>query len=366
MPDWAQVLDRAARAVGATYAELVLWNQPTEEPHLVACWGRPPSSETVFAMARRLVSPAQPLVLLSERDAQAVSNARLDSRVLPLLCAPFGDNQSLGGALLVRLPQGEKQELSHGWEILKSMAQWGGALLENQALWEELQAKEEQLKNLVRSTLDAQEAERERICLEVHDGVSQTLASAFHYLQTLESAIPEGTPSRQLVLRARGLVRQAIQESREVINTLQPATLRDLGLVATLRQEIRELEAELKWRVDFQADLPRLPKEVEMGLYRIIREAVTNAKKHSGTSSISVRLARSGDSINLEVRDWGCGFDPQAWEREPQKKGTGLWSMRKRAELLQGHCTIESRPEEGTTVRVSIPAPDGEVTQWSP
>jgi len=212
------------------------------------------------------------------------------------------------------------------------------------------------VRELIKNTLDAQEAERERICLEVHDGVTQTLASAFQYLQTLESTSLEGTPDRQLLLRARALVRQAIQESKEVINSLQPAVLKDLGLVATLRQEMRQLESESKWKVDFKADSIRLPQDVETGLYRIVSEAIANVRKHAGTDHLSVRLEKKEDHISIEIRDWGKGFDPQAWAIIYGKRGTGLFSMRKRAELLQGNCTIESSPGQGTTVRVEIPA----------
>jgi len=219
----------------------------------------------------------------------------------------------------------------------------------------EIKQAEEQMRGLIRDTLNAQEAERERICLEVHDGVAQTLASAFQYLQTLESASLDGSNAKQLLLRASALVRQAIQESREVINSLQPATLRDLGLVATLRQEMRQLEQEMRWRVDFKADVIRLPNDVETGLYRIMREAITNVRKHAETKRLGIRITSTNDQVKVEVRDWGIGFnyDPQAIGR---RKGTGLISMRKRAELLQGTCDIESTPGQGTTVSVEIPS----------
>jgi len=218
----------------------------------------------------------------------------------------------------------------------------------------ELSIKEEQVRNLIRDTLDAQEAERERICLEVHDGVTQTLASVFQYLQALEPSTLDGTHARQLLLRASALVKQAIQESREVINSLQPATLRDLGLVATLRQEIRQMEQETRWKIDFKADAIRLPQDVETGLYRIIREAITNARKHADTKRLRIRITSLADKVKVEIRDWGIGFNynPQNVSR---RQSTGLLSMRKRAELLQGICDIQSTTGQGTVVSVEIP-----------
>ena len=226
--------------------------------------------------------------------------------------------------------------------------------LEIESLQRELHEKEVQVRELIRDTLDAQEAERERVCLEVHDGVTQTLVSVFQYLQALESSEFEGANARQLLIKASALVKQAIQESREVINSLQPATLKDLGLVATLRQEIRRMEQETRWKIDFRADAVRLPRDVETGLYRIIHEAITNARKHAQSKRLRIRITSADDRVKVEVRDWGVGFNynPQDISR---RQGTGLLSMRKRAEILQGTCDIQSTTGQGTVVNVDIP-----------
>ena len=258
------------------------------------------------------------------------------------------------GVLGVGFSTASGEGVSRWLPLLESVARLVSAHLETEALRSELYRREEQVRDLIRGTLDVQEAERERICLEVHDGVTQTLASAFQYLQTLETTSPEGTQARQLIFRASALIRQAIQESREVINSLQPATLRDLGLVATLRQEMRELEQETGWRVEFKADNVKLPADIETGLYRIIREAITNARKHADTDRLRVSIGSTGEALKVEVKDWGIGFtyNPQDISR---RRGTGLLSMRKRAELLQGTFDIESSPGHGTTVCVAIP-----------
>lgn len=237
-------------------------------------------------------------------------------------------------------------------ETLKS--QVTAARLEIESLQRELRGKEEQVRELIRDTIDVQEVERERLCLEVHDGVAQTLASVFQYLQAMETTSLETSQARQLLLRASALVKQAIQESREVINSLQPATLRDLGLVATLRQELQQLARETRWKVDFKADAIRLPPDAETGLYRIIREAITNARKYADTKRLYIRLTAADDRVKFEVRDWGVGFnyDPRDMS---SRRGTGLLSMRKRAELLRGTCHIHSVPGQGTVVNVEIP-----------
>lgn len=216
---------------------------------------------------------------------------------------------------------------------------------------------EQQLDGLVKNTLDAQEAERERICLDVHDGVTQTMASTFQYLQTLGTTLPEDIPGRQLLLKAESLVKQSIRESREVINSLQPATLKGLGLIPTLRQELRQLRRETGWRVGFSVNATKLPSTIEMGLYRIIHEALANIRKHAKSNRVRVEITSANGQVTVWVKDWGIGFDPEHIDMG-ERKTIGLLSMRKRAELLQGTCDIQSTLGQGTTVCVKIPTND--------
>ena len=222
---------------------------------------------------------------------------------------------------------------------------------------------EQQLDGLVKNTFNAQEAERERICLDVHDGVTQTMASAFQHLQTLGVTLPEDIPGQQLLLKAESLVKQSIRESREVINSLQPATLKDLGLILTLRQEMRQLRRETGWRVSFSGNVTKLPSTIEMGLYRIIGEALANIRKHAKSKHVRVEITSANGQVTVWVKDWGIGFDSEHIDTG-ERKGIGLLSMRKRAELLQGTCDIQSTLGQGTTVCVKIPINDFGGGEW--
>ena len=224
-----------------------------------------------------------------------------------------------------------------------------------------LAERDEHLNQVIRSTIETQEAERESICLEVHDGVAQTLASAFQLLQAYE-----GTPSdrpeeaRSHVLRAAALVRKAIRETREVINSITPSPLSELGLVTTLRQELRRFEEEARCRVEFDASRIRLAREMEVALYRIVHEAVTNVRKHAQSDRLMVRIKELDGRIAIQVRDWGVGFDPNLVERTAMGRTTGLFSMRKRSEILGGTFKVETRPGHGTEVTVEVPLRPGQ------
>ncbi|MBI2304662.1 MAG: sensor histidine kinase [Chloroflexi bacterium] len=352
------IVDRAGQETTATYAFLFLWDRETSEAPHIFWYGREPDSggEDYVAVARRVVSAAEPLFIGGQSEAEeTLSLAMKDG--LPLICVPVAPEAGPAGALGVGSPVSPREEFAKCLPRVVIYGELAGALLENDALRQDLEGKQEQVHDLVSDTLEAQERERERICLEVHDGVSQTLASAFQYLQTVDTALPQGTPARQLLLKARTLVKQAIQETREVIDSLQPAILRDLGLITTLRQEMRQLEQETGWDVDFTADPIRLPHDVETGLYRIIHEAITNVRKHADSKRLRVNIASNAEKVMVEVVDWGTGFIGVNYDRPNVygRRTNGLFSMRRRAELLGGACDIRSVPGQGTQVLVNIP-----------
>ncbi len=217
------------------------------------------------------------------------------------------------------------------------------------------------MKEIVRNanniSLEIQEGERERIILEVHDGIAQTLASAFQHLQTVDNMGGfREEDSRQFFVRALGLIRQAIQETRGVINSITPATLDTLGLVTTVRQELKQLEKETECRVKFQvATWTNLPRHMEFTIYRIIHEAVNNVRKHAQSPKLEVELRQEPERLVIRVEDWGIGFVPDKEEPSPANRSMGLLSMRRRAEFLGGTLKVNASLGKGTEIMVDIP-----------
>jgi signal transduction histidine kinase len=144
---------------------------------------------------------------------------------------------------------------------------------------------------------------------------------------------------------------------------LRPTPLEFLGLIPAVRQYLEEVGQEAGWEVECRvdtADVFLLPEQ-EMALFRIVQEAVTNVWKHANTPRLSLELKTIGDScatLSIVVKDWGTGFQPDRVRVSTQH--LGLLSMRERARMLGGTCTITSRPGQGTTVHVSIPMQHGE------
>ena len=215
--------------------------------------------------------------------------------------------------------------------------------------------------NRQRATLiiNAQEEERKRVARELHDETSQILTSLLISLAVLEESITS-QQARDRIAETRQLAHQTLRAIRNLSFDLRPSALDDLGLLPALHWYIKEYQQKCALEVDFQASgfKERLPAELETVLYRIVQEALTNAARHAQAQKVMVRLEESKHEIHAIVSDNGSGFDAEKVKKMPgagQEHGWGLVGMHERASLLDGHLTITSRPEQGTTIDVSIP-----------
>jgi PAS domain S-box-containing protein len=244
-------------------------------------------------------------------------------------------------------------------ETLISLANQAASALENARLYAELAERENQLQDLIRKLITAQEEERRKVSYEVHDGLAQTAAAAHQLLQAFaRQHPPDSDKGRADLDRVLNLVQQTVGEARYVIADLRPTALDDLGLGPAIRLQVEKIRDEGS-KVDFEEALgdERLPAEVETALFRVAQEALTNVHKHAPSARVKISLQRLNDSVRLQVRDWGPGFDPE----KPANGGgpgerLGLSSMRERVALLGGHLEIHSRPGEGTEVVAEIPS----------
>jgi signal transduction histidine kinase len=195
--------------------------------------------------------------------------------------------------------------------------------------------------------------ERQRLALELHDSVSQTLygisLGAHTALEALESDPAEAIAPLEYVI---SLAEAGLAEMRALIFELRPESLATEGLINALTKQVVVLRTRYKLTVDAQLKEPALSLHSKHTLYRIAREALHNIVKHAHASTVLLRLDRQDDELVLEVRDDGRGFDPSG----PFPGHLGLRSIQERATRLGGTCTIESVPAQGTYLCVRIPA----------
>jgi signal transduction histidine kinase len=251
--------------------------------------------------------------------------------------------------------------------LLNGLATQAAIAIENAKLYQEVREKERHLQDLVERMIQAQEEEQRRVAYDIHDGLAQLMVSAHQHLQTFGMLHQRQDPRADSAL-AKGLfmLQKSIEEVRKVIAGLRPAELDDLGLVPALQLYVQSLRDDLGWQVDLveSAGKDRMPATVEVTAYRIIQEALTNARRHGEAKRARVELRREGNSLHIEVRDWGSGFDAAAMDGGAPRgkeagRHVGLHGMRERAYLLNGTFEIESAVGQGTTVRVSLPIPEG-------
>ncbi|MFI0355927.1 HAMP domain-containing sensor histidine kinase [Actinomadura sp. 9N407] len=198
--------------------------------------------------------------------------------------------------------------------------------------------------------LSAQEDERRRIAQELHDEIGQSLTAVLLDLKRLTGQAPESM--RPDLRQVQEITRDSLDEVRTIVHRLRPGVLQDLGLMSALAALTNQFDAhtELKVRRDLQPDLPPLSPQIELVLYRIAQESLTNAARHSGASTAVLELIADGDGAVLSITDDGAGMD-----RTPE--GAGIRGMRERALLIGARLTIRSRPGDGTRVTLRVPLP---------
>jgi two-component system sensor histidine kinase UhpB len=214
------------------------------------------------------------------------------------------------------------------------------------------------LQKMSEQVLAAQEDERKRIARELHDETAQGLATLLVRLKILERAktAPE---MRGQIDELRELTAETLEAVRKLAVELRPATLDDLGLVAALEGYTDAYGSRLPIQVSFSApgfDIrqDRLPPQIELVLYRVVQEALTNVAKHAAASEVRVELCRRGDEVIATIEDDGDGFEVEDVMRS-RERGLGLFGMQERMALVRGQLFIDSTPGRGTRVHARVP-----------
>jgi two-component system sensor histidine kinase DegS len=204
------------------------------------------------------------------------------------------------------------------------------------------------------------EDERRRLARDLHDGPAQSLAAALFGVDLAVGALDRApATAREELLAARALVRDALDDVRALMTGLRPRLLEERGLVVALNALAATPPL---WGTEVLVESQgigteeRLPAEIELALFRIAQEAVSNARRHGAASRVRVSLTVQRGAAGLLVVDDGLGFlcEPGiAWSL----RGEGLPGMRERAELLGGTLRVESAPGAGTRIEVTLPLP---------
>lgn len=268
----------------------------------------------------------------------------------------YGD-ETVGQLLLAPRTPGEPFSPADR-SLLEDLARNAEVAVYAVRLTDDLQRSRERL-------VTAGEEERRRLRRDLHDGLGPTLASLTLGLDvSLKLLKKNPDEAEEMLSRLKAQTKEAVVDIRRLVYGLRPPALDDLGLVAAIREqaaahghlrEAGEGGSGLGFRIEAPEQLPPLPAAVEVAIYRIAQEAITNVARHARASLCRVRFSvdPNGNALELEVSDDGVGL-PDAASR---RSGVGLSSMRERAEELGGKLSVAQVPEGGTRVSVVFPLP---------
>jgi len=253
---------------------------------------------------------------------------------------------------------GSPERVLDAWhcKLLSSLMAQGSIALENADLYQRLALHRKQLRHLVDELMTAQEEERRMVAYDIHDGLLQYLVATRllmrNYAMMLEQ---DPDAAHELLQDGMDQLASAINEGRRIIEGMRPTLLDDLGLEAAVREMANGMARRAGWQFSMDIALAdvAIPPNVEIAVFRIVQEALTNAYKYAQGQRVSLRMSAADDVLTVQVRDWGEGFALD--EVDADRGHVGLVAMQERARLAGGVCTIKSQSGEGVQVFVRLP-----------
>ncbi|MDM7998635.1 MAG: PAS domain S-box protein [Dehalococcoidia bacterium] len=279
---------------------------------------------------------------------------------------PIGVRNAVLGVLFVH--SSEPKAFSDGVELLSAFASQAAIAIRNSRLYEAVLAEQTRVQRLLGKVITAQEDERRRLSLDLHDSVAQSMYGVLARIgaaERLSSQLDyEGT--RTELAQAKSAVEQTLVDLRRVSIDLHPPALEALGLCEAIRQlsvEFSSMNPEIACTFSTVGLPVRLAGTTEIAAYRITQEALNNIRRHASATRVTIRLSFLRDSVSIVVRDNGRGFDfSTTAKRETLSGHLGLAGMIERAELIGGSLDVRTAAGKGTTVRLTAPLGSSKVT----
>ncbi len=225
---------------------------------------------------------------------------------------------------------------------------------------QELERQSDLLRHLSQRLMETQDDERRRIARELHDSAGQLLAALSMNLEMLSQTAKSLAPElKEQVGENSDLVQQLTREIRTMSYLLHPPLLDESGLAAALSWYVQGLmeRSSLSIELSIPRDLGRFPRELELTVFRIVQESLTNIHRHSGSKTAEIGVRREAENIFLEIQDRGRGISPEKLTSiQAHGSGVGIQGMRERVRQFRGKMTIESKGA-GTRITVILPIP---------
>jgi two-component system sensor histidine kinase DegS len=303
-------------------------------------------------LAGEVITTCRPVLIEDYKVYAHAIPAFVEAGTTSVVAVPIASGNQIFGMLAVGSLNEVKSFCERDTAILASVGRQTGIAIENARLYENMRFYARQITR-------AQENERKRIARELHDDTAQALIHLARRLDNLATQHAEMSESAEERLEEfQELIDDILQGVRRFSRDLRPSALDDLGLLPALEGLMGDIEAGngVETGLRICGDRQRLPPEVELALFRIVQEALNNAKRHSQASQVVTTVEFGKGGTRITVDDDGQGFEVPDRAGDLVSTGKlGLIGMQERAQLLGGTLKIRSKPGKGTTVTVEIP-----------
>lgn len=306
-------------------------------------------------LSGQVMTTGRPVIIEDYQTYPAAIPAFASAGVASVVGVPIVSGDQLFGALLLGSLNATQSFSDRDVAILAGVGRQAGIAIENAYLYENMRFYTRQITR-------AQEDERKRIAREIHDDTIQALIGISRRIEALATSSERKQLTWDTIQRIEeleALTDNVIRGVRRFSQDLRPSTLDDLGLLPTLEELTTDMTEQDGIPVERQVmgEKRRLSPEVELTLFRIAQEALNNIRKHAQATQVALTVQFSDNAIQVTIQDNGKGFTPPALAGDLAALGKlGLMGMYERARLLGGTLVMQSKPGQGATVIVNVPA----------
>jgi signal transduction histidine kinase len=306
----------------------------------------------------QIAASGEPGILPDIMESNSVLNPFCRDKAQALWGVPLKTGEKVIGVLLIGFAK-PYVWLPTEHELLRAIADRSALAIQRASMTDALREREARIAELSGHLLRAQEEERKRISRELHDETGQALMVIRLYLGMLESTVTNRT-AKTKIHETLDVVDRTIEGIRRIIGRLSPLVLQELGLIAAIRKEAKDLakSAGVKAKVSVGENVGRLSPVTETAIYRVVQEALHNVAKHANATTVTIQLRREAELVKLCIEDDGVGIKAQ--KPNPGRQSFGLAGMRERISTLGGSLEVGSAARNGsgagTKIEVTVPA----------
>jgi signal transduction histidine kinase len=296
----------------------------------------------------------EPDILPDVTRSSGLLNQGLREKACALWGVPLKISDRVIGVLLIGF-ENPYHWLPTELELFRAVADRSALAIDRARMTDALREREMRIVELSGHLLKAQEEERKRISRELHDETGQALMVIRLYLGMLDGTVKTRS-GKAKIGELLAVVDRTIEGIRRIIGRLSPLVLQELGLVAAIRKEAKDLAktAGVQSRVAISDDVGRLDPVIETAIYRVVQESLHNVAKHAQARNVNIQMEREGETLRLVIEDDGVGIRAVT---NPLRPSFGMAGMQERVSTLGGEMKVSSLKGEGTKISVSVPLP---------